>query len=271
MPIAVSAQDEFLEPSPEPSLASSPEPVELATSPAGTWTVVGFDAWGEGLGEPRSAGELTVTLLDDGQLEGETGCGRFNGGWSTEDDELFLGVAPTGNLGCGEKKAAEAIGLSTALAAIVSWRPANGGIELSDEAGNLRVILAPITAGEPEGTWDVQRYRRPNGQLTEPLPDSPMSVALTLAGAVEGSTGCRLLLGEYRYDGAGITLGPLEAEGKPCEGPERKAERQLLAALGEVVYWEQSGDAMSLRDGFDEPLVELTRTVETPIAVEAEE
>jgi len=28
---------------------------------------------------------------------------------------------------------------------------------------------------------------------------------------------------------------------------------------------------MSLRDGFDEPLVELTRTVETPIAVEAEE
>ena len=36
----------------------------------------------------------------------------------------------------------------------------------------------------------------------------------------------------------------------------RRAERQLLRALGEVIYWERTGDTLSLNDGFDELLVE---------------
>ena len=233
------------------------------------WQVAAYDPWGQGLVELGADNELRVSLLADGELAGETGCGRFSGGWSQDGDELFLGVAPSGNLGCAAPQVEEAIGLSTAFDAVTGWGPAeDGGIELSDATGATRVVLESLAAFEPTGAWTVQRYRRPNGQLVEPLPGSPMSLTLRADGGVEGSTGCRLLKGAYDAEGGGIVIGPLEPHGRPCEGAGRRAERQLLRALGEVVYWQQSGETLSLNDGFDEPLVELVRTVEPPVVAE---
>ena len=224
--------------------------------------MVAYDAWEQGLAEPLPGSSLTLALLADGQLEGETACGRFDGGWFYEGEELFLGVAPSGNLGCGEQQLAEAIGLSTALGASTRWQAAGTGLELLDGTGATRVVLEALKIGDPAGEWSVARYRRPNGNLVEPLPDGPMSLTLVEDGSLEGSTGCRLLLGEYRYQGSGLTVGPLEAEGLPCEGDAARAERQFLRALGESVYWEQVDDALTLFDGFDEPVVELMRAAE---------
>ncbi len=264
------------EPTPAPTAVPSPGvDVTFAppvTSPEGVWQVTAYDPWGQGLVEPGADNELRVSLLDDGELAGETGCGRFSGGWSYDGDELFLGVAPSGNLGCAAPRVEEAIGLSTAFDAVAGWGPAEGGgIELFDAAGATRVVLESLAAFEPTGAWTVQRYRRPNGQLVEPLPGSPMSLTLRTDGGVEGSTGCRLLLGAYSSEGGGIVIGPLEPQGRPCEGAERRAERQLLRAFGEVVYWQQSGDTLSLNDGFDAPLVELVRAVEPSVVAEAGE
>lgn len=260
------------DPTPEPSSLAMPTdaPAPLVTSPDGAWVVVAYDAWEQGLAEPLPDSRLTLTLLADGQLEGETACGRFAGGWWRDGDELSMGVAPTGNLGCGEKKAAEAIGFSTALAASTRWQATDAGIELLDSTGATRVLLETLSLGDPTGDWNVSRYRRPNGKLVEPVPGSPMSLTLVDDGTIEGSSGCRLLLGEYRSQGAGITLGPLEVEGMPCEGDEARAERQLMRALGDVVYWEQDGDELTFLDGFDEPLVELVRVIDPAAASEVE-
>ena len=95
-PATTEAQDE--DPSPSPS--SSPSPI---TSPEGDWAVSAFDAWEQGLAEPLPDSRLLLRLLADGQLEGETACGRFTGGWSSEGAELSMGVAPTGNLGSRSK------------------------------------------------------------------------------------------------------------------------------------------------------------------------
>lgn len=270
-PATASAQ----EPTPAPTAMASPgvdvTPAPPAASPEGVWSVAAYDPWGQGLVEPGPKNELRVSLLDDGELAGETGCGRFSGGWSHDGDELFLGMAPSGNLGCAEQQVEEAIGLSTALDAVAGWGPAaDGGIELFDQAGVTRVVLEGLAAFEPTGAWTVRRYRRPDGQLVEPLPDNSMSLTLLADGGVEGSTGCRLLLGAYSAEGGGIVIGPLEPQGQPCEDVERRAERQLLRALGEVVYWKQGGDTLSLNDGFDEPLVELVRT-EPSVMAEAGE
>jgi heat shock protein HslJ len=271
-PAAVFAQ----EPTPAPTAVASPGvDVTFAppvASPEGVWQVAAFDPWGQGLVEPGVENELRVSLLADGELAGETGCGRFSGGWSHDGDELFLGIAPSGNLGCAASQVEEAIGLSTAFDAVAGWGPVEGGgIELFDAAGATRVVLEGLAAFEPTGAWTVQRYRRPNGQLVEPLPGNPMSLTLRADGSVEGSTGCRLLLGAYSAEGGGIVIGPLEPQGRPCEDAARRAERQLLRALGEVVYWKQSGDTLSLNDGFDEPLVELDRTAEPSVMAETGE
>ena len=128
-------------------------------------------------------------------------AGASTAAGSTRVQELSIGVAPSGNLGCGEQQLAEAIGLSTALGASTRWQAAATGLELLDGTGATRVVLEALTIGDPAGEWSVARYRRPNGNLVEPLPDGPMSLTLVDDGSLEGSTGCRLLLGEYRYAG----------------------------------------------------------------------
>ena len=85
-----------------------------------------------------------MAFLAQGQLEGETACGRFDGGWFHEGEELSLGITPTGNLGCEEPQTAEAIGLSTALTASVRWQAAGAGLELLDGAGVTRVVLESL-------------------------------------------------------------------------------------------------------------------------------
>ena len=259
-PATGSAQEATPEAS--PSAVPSDALAAVATSPQGSWVVAAYDAWEQGLAEPLTGSSLTLALLADGQLEGENACGRFDGGWFYEGEELFLGVAPSGNLGCGEQQLAEAIGLSTALGASTRWQAAGTGLELLDGTGATRVVLEALMIGDPAGGWSVARYRRPNGNLVEPLPDGPMSLTLVDDGSLEGSTGCRLLLGEYRYQGSGLTVGPVEAEGLPCAGDAARAERQFLRALGESVYWERVDDTLTLFDGFDEPVVELTRAAE---------
>jgi heat shock protein HslJ len=244
------AQDETSEPSP------SPEPI---TSPAGDWLVTTFDAWEQGLAEPLPGSTLTLRLLDDGELEGETACGRFTGGWSSEGAELFMGVAATGNLGCAEQPTAEAIGLSTALGAVTSWQATSDGLELRDALGATRVVLEPLLAGEPVGEWTVLQFRRPNGELRAPEVEGPMSMIL-VDDRIEGDSGCRSLTGAFTQEGSTIALVLDEVEGSVCDDPLARAERQLRRALGEVVYWRQVGDELALLDGFDEPLVELIRT-----------
>lgn len=255
-PVASAGQ----EPSPGATLAPAATSV---TSPAGAWIVEAFDAWETGLTAPMPDSLLRLSFLDGGQLRGETACGRFDGGWTAEDGEFFAGVAPTGFLGCPDAQTTEAVGLSTALAAVVGWRPdASGGIELLDAAGATRLVLRPLPIGDPAGDWLIGRFRRPNGEWASPVADAPMDLRLGTDGLLTGSTGCRFLFGSYRYDAGDITVGPFETEGLPCEGELAQAERWLLRALGEVTTWEQDGDALVLSSE-TEPVVELERTLET--------
>jgi heat shock protein HslJ len=243
---------------------TSPPPSASATtdSPAGTWDVLAYDPWNEGLVEPLADSALTIALLGDGQLAGETGCGRYDGGWLLAEGELSVGIAQTGYFECADAPTEEAIGFSTAVDAVVGWRQTATGIELVDEAGSPRLVLGRAVVAEPTGAWTVTRYRRPNGRLAEPLPERPMSLELRPDGSATGSTGCRLLEGAYLRDGGTLIIGPVEPVGLPCEGDDRRAERQLLRALGEVIYWQRTGDTLSLNDGFDELLVELALTPE---------
>lgn len=263
-PAAALAQEATPEPSaqplPEPTLEVVPTP---ATSPDGTWVVTELDAWGEGLAEPLPGSLLRLSFLADGLLQGESACGRFDGGWAGTGDEIFVGVSPGGHLGCAQQQKAEAIGLSTALDAVVGWQADDiGGIELLDAAGATRLMLQPLVVGDPTGSWEVQRFIRSNGVFAEPAADHPITLELMADGLLEGSTGCRLLLGVYNYDAGDMTVGPFDTSGLPCEGAVQRAERRYLRALGEVTTWQQSGDALTLSSE-TEPVVELVRAPET--------
>ena len=248
------AQEASLEPA-QPSSAPSAAPA--ASSPDGSWNVVAFDPWGEGLVEPLPQSTLIISLLGERLLEGASGCGRFTGGWFLEDGAMSMSVSPTGFLGCSEAQTGEAIGLESAIAAVSGWRPSESGVELVDAAGVARVVLEREQVPDNSGAWSVIRYQRPNGKLAEATADDPMILELHSDGTLSGTSGCRLLEGVYVFEGANATIGPLETVGLPCEGDLGRAERRLLRALGEVAYWRRDDDTLRLFDAFDVLLVEL--------------
>lgn len=225
--------------------------------PDGTWGVEAYDPWGEGLQSPLPDSTLTISLLQQSSLEGQTGCGRYDGGYYLDGEQLRIGMAAKGFIGCPEQQTTEAVAFSVALDAVATWRATDTGLELFDESGAVRLILERPFTSDPLGDWVVQRYVRPSGKLASPSPELPMLLRLEAESNAGGSTGCRLFEGQFVLDGERLTFGPIERIGLPCEGDGRRPERQLLAALAEVALWSRDGDMLTLADAFGELRLEL--------------
>jgi heat shock protein HslJ len=66
----------------------------------------------------------------------------------------------------------------------------------------------------------------------DPDPRTLPRLEFVAAGRVTGYTGCNLLNGAWRVEGAAARLGPLATTKRMCIGPEAEVERRLIAALG---------------------------------------
>lgn len=251
VPAGTAAQDEFAG-SQAPALG--PELV-----PEGVWQVRAYDPWGEGLAEPLPGSTLELALLSDGRLEGDTACGRFSGGYFLEGERLNMGIVSRPLEPCGPRQDDETFAFSAAIDAVVAWRAAadGSGLELLDAGERVRLVLQRTADGDATGDWLVTTYVRPNGKPATPSPEYPMRLAISADGRVFGSTGCRFFEGEHRGEGDAIFIGPIELIGQPCEGPLRRSERQLLAAMEQVTRWQREGETLVLIDAFESPVIEL--------------
>jgi heat shock protein HslJ len=267
--LAQEATTPEVEASPNPPTAeasASPQPVLLEARPEGTWEVRAFDAWAGGLVEPRQSSTYTTTFLPGGRLVGETGCGSYFGGYSVDADDISMRVISKGSDPCNVKRTEEAVAYSVALEAVATWRPTASGLEFLDETGAVRLVLGRASVADLVGSWLVERYAKPNRKLVEPLSDNSLELVFDADGGVSGSAGCRFLEGLYESESDRVVIAPIETAGLPCEGDERRQERQFLRAIDDVVLWARDGQSLVLSDGFGEPLVKLTAA---PPAVES--
>jgi heat shock protein HslJ len=252
--------------SPEPLVDATPAPHPLS----GGWDVVAFDAWNEGLVQPRAGASWTAIFLTDGRLEGSTGCGTYFGGYSIDGERLGMGIISKGPDPCDVETTEEAVEYSVALEAVASWRPAYDGAELLDEAGAVRVVLARSGDSGVSGDWVATRYARANGRPAEPLADRPILLTFGDDGNLRGSSGCRLLHGLYSSQADQVVIAPVETTGLPCEGDVRSQERRLLRIFEQVVFWQRQGERLILADASGAPLLELDEVEEATEAVPSE-
>jgi len=227
-----------------------------------------FDAWSEGLVEPRPNTTLTVQLLEGGRLEGQTGCGTYFGAYTLDGDDLALGVISKGPDPCGLKRTEEAVAFSIALGAVTSWVPTTSGLELLDAQGQVRVVLERLELADLTGDWVVKRVARPRGGLKAPPEGSIVLLDLDVDGTLEGSTGCRVIEGFYSSEADRVAIGPLETVGLPCDGELRRHERRLLDAFDRTILWQRNGSELRLTDGDGTVLLELTEGVGDPATPE---
>lgn len=257
-----------------PTPAFVPEPSAQATPGApplsGVWKVVAFDAWGEGLTPPRAGRSWTAEFLTDGRLEGSTACGTYVGGYSIDGERLGMGIISKGPEPCDVETTEQAVDYSVALEAVASWRATLDGVELLDEGGAVRVLLARSEDADPSGDWTVTRYARANGKPARPIAEAPILVTFGDDGSLRGSSGCRLFEGQYSSQADQIVVAPVEPIGLPCEGDAKPQERRLLRIFDLAVLWQRDGDRLVLADAAGTALLELAAVTESPPASPSE-
>jgi heat shock protein HslJ len=263
--------------SPVPELTSGPESAAMpsaappvAVRPEGTWVVTGFDAFGEGLREPRAGSTLTVSLLPAGRLEGETACGTYVGGYTVEGEHIRLAVLSRGVGPCGRRAQDEAFDLTQALGLATNWAPSATGLELRDDSGVVRVrLVAPgAAAADLVGEWSVEAMAARSGELVAPIEGTTVSISFSSEGQATGSTGCRTLEAHYSLEADRLVIAPISAVGLPCEGDLRRQDRRLLDLLDEVVEWRRDGERLALVSGPGDVLLEASAVL--PSATPAE-
>lgn len=249
----------------EPSPSVVPSPAPSATpplaiadpGPGSSWVVRAYDPWAEGLLEARPKSELTVDLLADGRLQGLTGCGTYFGSYRLDGQDASFSVTTKGPDPCGPKRIEEAVAFIAALESTAAWSTTSTGLELLDGNGTLRMRLDPLAVATLEGEWAVIAVARSDGRLDSLPPDAAVGLTFSADDRLYGSTGCRLLKGEYTSEADQVLILPSRSAGLPCEGDDRKTERRLLRALELVVLWQRDGEALLLTDSAGATLISL--------------
>jgi heat shock protein HslJ len=248
---------------------ASPATVPVDLRLEGAWSVTALDGSGEGLVDALAGSPLTLWLLPDGRLEGETACGTYLGGYALDGSAINVGVMASGAGSCGARRREETSRLVQALSAVTSWQPGTGGLLLLDAEGRVRVTLAALADASPVGDWLVRRQAGRDGRLVELPAGQELAMALDAAGMVAGSTGCRAFSGGYRVETVRILIAPITLVGLPCEGRDersrRRQERRLLDLFDQVVAWRRSGTRLELLDAQGAVLLGLeARTAVAP-------
>jgi heat shock protein HslJ len=118
------------------------------------------------------------------------------------------------------------------LVEIVNQTPAAGG----------------AMAASLEGlTWELESYANADGEMTEVLPDAPVTASF-VDGNVSGSAGCNRYFASYTVDGASLTVGAVGTTVMMCPEPIMAQESAYLAALSAAASYQIVDGKLEIAD-----------------------
>lgn len=91
-------------------------------------------------------------------------------------------------------------------------------------------VAVPAAAGTNIlGDWMIEKVE------DRPMVDySPARLSFGADGRVTGNASCNDLIGKFRQDGAGLSIGEVGTTRRLCPDPQMEQERRVLAALQQV-------------------------------------
>jgi heat shock protein HslJ len=124
----------------------------------------------------------------------------------------------------------------------------------------LLAACSPGRKGLDATSWQLETYRGPEGELTEVLPASVVTLDFQ-ADQASGISGCNNYTGSYQSTGSEVEFGPLASTRKLCVRPEGVMEQEAayLAALGSAASYNLAGDTLELKDAQGEQLAVFAR------------
>lgn len=102
------------------------------------WKVVGLN------GAPIQSGRLPILAFDaEGRASGSSGCNRFSGGYSLDDDKISFGPLASTRMACPGELATQEMDFFKALGAVASAHTEGAQLVLKNSDGDPLMALVP--------------------------------------------------------------------------------------------------------------------------------
>ena len=249
-----------------PAAAAAPTPAAAPAAPAAiegrVWELTHLR------GEPARAVAAVrppiTARFADGRLQAFAGCNQMMGGYAIDGDRVRLDALAATMMACPPPVMAVESAFKAALGGTLRFQVEGDRLTLAgaDDAEPTMVFRAAPPPRIEGVTWKVSGYNNGRQAVVSPLPGTVLTLSFA-AGAVTGHAGCNSFRATYTRDDSQLTIGPIAATRKLCNGRGvMEQEQAFLAALGSTTVWAIDRGMLDLHRADGERV--LTASPESP-------
>jgi heat shock protein HslJ len=231
--------------------------VAKVNTPAGlsgtAWEVTMYNNGKEAVVGLIADSKVTLNFSAEGQVNGNSGCNTYSGGYETSGDALKIGPLASTMMACAAPEGVmdqEQLYLA-ALQNAATYDISGSTLTIRDAGGATQVVAqANAPAGLPGTSWEVTMYNNGREAVVGLITDSKIDLNFGADRQVSGNSGCNTYSGGYEASGAALKVGPLASTMMACDKPAgvMDQEQQYLAALQNAATYEIAGDTLTIRD-----------------------
>jgi heat shock protein HslJ len=183
------------------------------------------------LGVPGGEQFTPTATLRDGTITGLSGCNRYSGSYTVDDNRLALGPIRTTLRSCGPVADAVEADFLDRLQRVGAFGVDGECLVLVGDDDTELLVFDAMRA-TLEGSWEIIGYLMVSGAgFSSTVVDSTPTAVFTADGSVSGTTGCNTFRGRYTTDEFNVTIGPLLATRMECPPDRAEQEAGILKAL----------------------------------------
>ena len=205
----------------------------------------------------NAAGDIVTAVVDrpatlqfeGGRLSGTTGCNRFFGAYTLDEDALTLQPGGSTLMACfPEALAQQEDTLLGQFSQVTGYRLDADQLTLLNDAGTVLMTLQPQPQAELVGTlWQLTAYNNGRGGVTSLLADTEITATFDADQRLSGSAGCNTYQATYETMDHSLSIGPALSTRKACEESILTQELAYLNALQATATYSIQGDRLELK------------------------
>jgi heat shock protein HslJ len=231
--------------------------VAKVNTPAGlpgtSWDVTMYNNGKEAVVGLIADSKVTLNFSAAGQVNGNSGCNTYSGGFEATDNALKVGPLASTQMACDQPAGVmnQEQQYLAALQNAVTFEIAGDTLTIRDANGAMQVMAKVNTpAGLPGTSWMVVNYNNGKQAVVGLLAATEITLNFGADNQVNGNSGCNTYSGGYEMSGDALKVGPLAGTMMACDQPAgvMDQEQQYLAALQNAATFEIAGDTLTIRD-----------------------
>ena len=210
-------------------------------------------------GQPLIAeAPITAAFTEELQVGGTSGCNTYSGSYEVDGDTISFGLMATTRVACPQPIMQQETSYLTVLERTQTYAVTDDLLTLYGPGGVELAVFA-VESQDLAGTaWSVITYNTGTQAVRTVVDDTAITATFDEGGQIAGNASCNEYSGPYATEDGAITIGPLAATERFCEGLAEQ-EAQYLAALQSASTYRVQAGRLELRTAEGALTVAMTR------------